>query len=168
MPQPELCASLQDCQKLKTVRWTGTWQLSPQRAMSLLPRKNSQLLIVQGCAWITWGHPSSHRPGSGGDVFLHAGQVIDVPAGAHLVMESRFAAQVLHFDWREMPAGLLAHPPLRAALPDLARQWGRAAALLGGATVRLLAGLWRSSPVASCVAQSDAACVQSCAGQRPT
>lgn len=167
MSQPELCASLQDCQKLKTVRWTGTWQLAPQRAMSLLPRKNSQLLIVQGCAWITWVGPSARCPGSGGDVFLQAGQVMDVPAGAFLVMESRHAGQVLHFDWREMPAGLLAHPPVRTAMSELVRQWGCAATLLGGATVRLLAGLWRSPSARSSAGQCVQVCVPSCAGHRP-
>ena len=69
MSEPELCASLQDCQKLKAVRRAGTWRLAPQRAMSLLPHKNSQLLIVQGCAWITWDKPIEHWARTDGDHF---------------------------------------------------------------------------------------------------
>ena len=35
MSEPDLCASLQECQKSQTVRFAGTWRLAPQRAMSL-------------------------------------------------------------------------------------------------------------------------------------
>jgi Protein of unknown function (DUF2917) len=143
MSEPDLCASLQDCQKLKTVRWTGTWHLAPQRAMSLLPRKNSQLLIVQGCAWITWEKPIGHWARCDGDHFLEAGQIIDVPAGARLVMEARYAHESLHFDWREMPPCLVPHPSPRIGLPELGRQWVHALGLLAAATGRLLRGVWR-------------------------
>jgi hypothetical protein len=47
MSDSALCTSLQNCQKLKTVRWTGTWRLAPRRALSLLPRQDSQLLMVK-------------------------------------------------------------------------------------------------------------------------
>lgn len=142
MSEPELCASLQEGQKLKTVRWTGTWQLAPQRAMSLLPRQNSQLLIVQGCAWITWSGPVESEARRGGDHFLEPGQIIDVPAGAHLVMQARDAHETLQFDWREMPPGWVPYRPQRAAVPELLRLWGQAWWQLGGATVRLLRGLY--------------------------
>lgn len=143
MTESDLCASLQDCQKLKTVRWTGTWHLAPQRAMCLLPRKNSQLLIVQGCAWITWEKQIGHWARSDGDHFLKAGQIIDVPAGARLVMEARYPHEALHFDWREMPPCLAPHPSPAIGLSELAWQWVRALGLLAGATCRLVHGLWR-------------------------
>lgn len=143
MSEPDLCTSLQECQKLKTVRWTGTWHLAPQRAMTLLPRKNSQLLIVQGSAWITWEKPIAHWARSDGDHFLKAGQIIDVPAGARLVMEARHSHEPLHFDWREMPPCLAPHPLPGIGLPELARQWVHALGLLLGATGRLVRGLWR-------------------------
>lgn len=143
MAEPDLCTSLQDCQKLKTVRWTGTWHLAPQRAMSLLPRKDSQLLIVQGCAWITWDKPIGHGPRSDGDHFLEAGQIIDVPAGARLVMEARHAHEALYFDWREMPPCLSPRRSLGNGQPELARQWVQALGQLGWATGRLARGLWR-------------------------
>jgi hypothetical protein len=146
MSEPDLCASLQECQKLQTVRWAGTWQLAPRRAMSLLPRKNSQLLMVQGCAWITWDGPWDAAARRGGDHFLQAGQILDVPAGVRLVMQARHAHESLQFDWREMPPGLVPHRSPRTALPELLRQWGQAWRLLGGATVRLWRGLWRSGP----------------------
>lgn len=142
MSEPDLCTSLQDCQKLKTVRRTGTWHLAPQRAMSLLPRKNSQLLIVQGCAWITWEKPIDHWAQTDGDHFLAAGQIIDVPAGARLVMEARYAHEALHFDWREMPPGLVPHGAPQASVSALAWQWLQAWAQVGHATARLVRGLW--------------------------
>lgn len=143
MSEPDLCTSLQDCQKLKTACWTGTWHLAPQRAMTLLPRKKSQLLIVQGSAWITWDKPITHWALSDGDHFLEAGQIIDVPAGARLVMEARHPHEALHFDWREMPPCMVPHPAPGIGVAELARQWGHAFGLLVGATVRLVCGLWR-------------------------
>jgi Protein of unknown function (DUF2917) len=104
MSEPALCTSLQDCQKLKTVRWTGTWRLAPRRAMSLRPRQDSQLLMLQGTAWITWEKPIDHWARSDGDHFLEAGQIMDVPAGARVVIEARHSDEPLHFDWRDMPA----------------------------------------------------------------
>lgn len=144
MSEPELCTSLQDCQKLKTVRWSGTWHLSPRRAMSLLPRKNSQLLIVQGSAWITWDPLATRWAGANEDHFLEAGQIIDVPAGARLVMEARHAHEALQFDWREMPKGLVPLVPLTFNLPELSLQWLQAWGHLGAITVKLLRGLWLS------------------------
>ena len=143
MSESALCTSLQDCQKLKTVRWTGTWRLAPRRAMSLLPRQDSQLLIVQGTAWITWEKPIGHWARSDGDHFLEAGQIIDVPAGARLVMEARHAHEVLHFDWREMPPCLSSCLSPGHSLSELARQWMQALGLLARATGRLVRGLWR-------------------------
>ena len=152
MSEPELCASLQDCQKLKAVRRAGTWRLAPQRAMSLLPRKNSQLLIVQGCAWITWDKPIEHWARTDGDHFLTAGQIIDVPAGARLVMEARHAHDTLHFDWREMPPEMVLQCSQQASLSLLMGQWLQAWWQVGWATARLargaLAGLrwWAERP----------------------
>jgi hypothetical protein len=143
MTEPALCTSLQDCQKLKTVRWTGTWRLAPRRAMSLLPRQDSQLLIVQGTAWITWEKPISHWARSDGDHFLEAGQIIDVPAGARLVMEARHRGEALQFDWRDMPPGLALHGLPQATLPELFRQWLQAWWQVGWSSVRLARGLRR-------------------------
>lgn len=141
MSEPDLCASLQDCQQLKTVRWTGTWRLAPQRAMRLLPRKNSQLLIVQGSAWITWQKPMHHWARTDGDHFLAAGQIIDVPAGARLVMEARHGHEALHFDWREMPPGMVLQDAPQVGLSVLLRQWVLAWGQVGRATARLVWGM---------------------------
>jgi Protein of unknown function (DUF2917) len=141
MSEPALRTSLQDCQKLKTVRWTGTWRLAPHRAMSLLPRQDSQLLIVQGTAWITWGKPIGHWARSDGDHFLEVGQMVDVPAGAHLVMEARHRGETVHFDWRERPPSLALHRLPHASLPELFRQWLQAWGQVGSATARLARAL---------------------------
>ena len=146
MSEPALCASLQDCQKSKTARWVGAWRLAPQRAMSLWPRRHSQILIVQGCAWVTWSGSGLRGGGAGdfsGDHFLQAGQILDVPAGAHLVMESRFADQMLHFDWRELPPALADAGPAARPVTELAWQWLHALGQLGWATGQLVRGLWR-------------------------
>jgi hypothetical protein len=111
--------------------------------MTLLPRRNSQLLIVQGSAWITWEKPIAHGARSDGDHFLEAGQIMDVPAGAHLVMEARHSEETVHFDWREMPPDLAWHRLHHATLPELLRQWRQAWGQVGRASVRLARGLCR-------------------------
>ena len=143
MSEPELCASLQDCQKSKTVRFAGTWRLAPQRAMSLWPRRHSQILIVQGSAWITWSSTLAQGGLSGADYFLQPGQILDVPAGAHLVMEPRHPGQTVHFDWRELPETLVQREPGGPAVAQLGRQWLHALGQLGWATGQLVRGLWR-------------------------
>lgn len=143
MSEPELCASLQDCQKSKTVRFAGTWRLAPQRAMSLWPRRHSQILIVQGSAWITWSSTLAQGGLSGADYFLQPGQILDVPAGAHLVMEPRHPGQTVHFDWRELPETLVQREPGGRAVAELGRQWLHALGQLGWATGQLVRGLWR-------------------------
>jgi hypothetical protein len=147
MSVPELCASLQDCQKSKTVRFAGTWRLAPQRAMSLWPRRPSQILIVQGSAWITWSSTLAQGGLSGADYFLQPGQILDVPAGAHLVMEPRHPGQTVHFDWRELPETLVQREPGGRAVAQLGRQWLRALGQLGWATGQLVRGLWRPARV---------------------
>lgn len=146
MSDLDLCSTLQQCQK-KTVRWPGTWRLAPQRAMSLLPRKPSQILIVQGCAWITWEVEAGTWPAASADRFISAGESLDVPAGARLVMESVDPCQPVDFDWRTMPVELL-HRPLHAGPPlsHLAHQWLQAWLALGQASGQLLRGLLRQKP----------------------
>jgi len=142
MSEPELCASLQECQKSKTVRFAGTWRLAPQRAMSLWPCRPSQILMVQGSAWITWSSPLVLGGLSAGDHFLQPGQILDVPAGAHLVLQARHAGQTLHFDWRELPVALAQRESRQGSMPELGRQWWQALGQLGWATGQLLRGLW--------------------------
>lgn len=148
MPADHQCTSLQQCQK-KTRFWPGAWRLAPQRAISLLPHEPSQILIVQGCAWITWEVEAGHSPSAGLDRFLRAGDGLDVPAGVRLVMESLDPHQPVDFDWRVMPAGL-SHRPLHARPPLtlLVRQWWLAWLSLGQASAQLLRGLARQKPSA--------------------
>lgn len=142
MPEQDLCPSLQQCQK-RHARWPGTWHLAPQRAISLMPRQASQILIVQGCAWITWPSKAG-GPAAAQDVFLAPGQMLDVPAGVHLVMESVDARQALDFDWRALPAGLaLSAPHAAAPLPALWTHWAQAWLQLALASGHLLQGLVR-------------------------
>jgi hypothetical protein len=114
--------------------------------MSLWPRRPSQILIVQGSAWITWSSTSSLGGLSYTDYFLEPGQILDVPAGAHLVMEPRHPGQTVHFDWRELPETLMQREPGEPdgrARVELGRQWLHALGQLGWATGQLVRGLWR-------------------------
>lgn len=153
MPEQDLCPSLQQCQK-RAVRWPGTWRLAPKRAISLMPRKPSQILIVQGCAWITWEVTDGHATALS-DRFLMAGESMDVPAGVRLVMESVQSNQAVDFDWRAMPDGLR-HRPAQAlpSLSALTRNWVLAWLQLGKVSGQLLRGLvWqglRGSPKPEC------------------
>lgn len=143
MPDQDLCPSLQQCQK-KAARWPGTWRLAPQRAISLMPRTPSQILVVQGCAWITWPSTAGYPPAPEADRILSAGQSIDVPAGVHLVMESVNPGHAVDFDWRAMPADVQAlSQPARPALSLLVHRWGQAWVQLGLASGQLLQGLVR-------------------------
>ncbi|WP_297726901.1 DUF2917 domain-containing protein [Limnohabitans sp. Rim8] len=143
MSEPELCLSLQNCQKSKTVRFAGTLRLAPHRAMSLWPRRHSQILIMQGSAWITWSSTLSLGSLSDTDYFLEPGRILDVPAGAHLVMEPRHPGQTVHFDWRELPETLMQREPDERVPSELGQQWLHALGQLGWATGQLVRGLWR-------------------------
>lgn len=135
------CPSLQQCQK-KAVRWPGTWRLQPRRAISLMPSKPSQILIVQGSAWITWEVAVGHSPAPNADRFLAAGENMDVPAGVRLVMESVNPDQSVDFDWRVMPAELHPRPTHHGmALSILVRRWWQACLQLGQASGQLVQGL---------------------------
>lgn len=140
MPEQDLCPSLQHCQK-QHARWPGAWHLAPRRAISLMPRKASQILIVQGCAWITWEAGTLGMPAAGRDVFLAAGQILDVPAGVRLVMESVDVQQAVDFDWRTMPPELA--PRQAAPVRMLFQRWGYAWLELMQASAHLLCGLGR-------------------------
>lgn len=144
MPEQDLCLSLQPCQK-RQLHWPGAWQLSPQRAISLMPREPSQILIVQGCAWITWESNAGAAPAAGQDIFLSAGQSLQVPAGVRLVMESCLTGRAVDFDWRVMPPDLMLHVPASAAsMHQLWRHWARAWWLLVQASGHLARGVWQS------------------------
>ena len=138
MPDQDLSHSPQQCQK-KMTRWPGAWRVASQRAISLMPRQPSQILIVQGRAWITWETGAAARPAPEQDVFLTAGQILDVPAGVRLVMESVDPCEPVDFDWRTMPAELA--PRQQASVRVLLRLWLCAWLQLVQASAHLVRGL---------------------------
>ena len=83
------------------------WHLGARRTVSLLPKANGVLRIAQGRVWVTTGalQGLAGQPDSG-DVVLHAGQVLPVPAGSHLVMECWpvHPGDTVRFDWSEQAA----------------------------------------------------------------
>ena len=152
MPEQDPCLSLQPCQK-NNAPCAGVWRLAPRRAIRLMPRRPSQILIVQGHAWITWESGEGANPGAELDRFLAAGQMLEVPAGVHLVMESVDADLAVDFDWRTVPPELVSLPS--GSLPVLLRCWCQAWLGLAQASGRLAWGLvqrlvrvrrWRSAP----------------------
>lgn len=80
------------------------WHLGARRTVSLLPKANGVLRIAQGRVWVTMGalQGLAGQPDSG-DVVLHAGEELAVPAGAHLVMECWPVqpGDAVRFDWTE-------------------------------------------------------------------
>ena len=56
------------------------WQLGSGGAASLRPSAPSRLAVREGRAWVTWG--------DGCDRVVCAGDGLDVPAGAHVVVEA--------------------------------------------------------------------------------
>ncbi len=137
------------------------WRLSAGHAISLGPTAPSQLRIVRGRVWVTLATPALPQtldaerlwPASG-DHVLTAGDLLDVPAGASLVMEAwpttpADAAQPALFDWHE-GAGAGAAVPTRfqrevvqpaADALQSARQAASALGRAGWALARAAAGL---------------------------
>lgn len=80
----------------------GCFRLEPSRAITLAPVRPGRLRIAQGHAWVTLGGPYSGPFNDQGDLFLQAGDTLDVPAGARLVMEPlvlRGEGGAVRFDW---------------------------------------------------------------------
>lgn len=71
------------------------------RAISLRPAEDSRLQILAGRAWVTLNLP--HKPDGLGDHHVGAGETLQVPAGAHLVMEPLHGGDALRFDWSVVP-----------------------------------------------------------------
>ncbi|MBA4193591.1 MAG: hypothetical protein C0451_03370 [Comamonadaceae bacterium] len=65
------------------------WQLGAGAAASLRAIRPSRLAVREGRAWVTWG--------DGCDRIVVAGEVLEVPAGAHVVVEP----------WQPCGAGVL-------------------------------------------------------------
>ena len=140
MPEQDLCPFLQLVQN-RHAPWPGVWHLVPRRAISWMPRKAGQILMIQGCAWITWESGAVGMPAADRDLFLSAGQVLDVPAGVRLVMESVDSHQAVDFDWRTMPPEMA--PRHATSVCMLFQRWGHAWLELAHASAHLLDGLGR-------------------------
>ena len=74
------------------------------RALSLYPADDSCLSVLSGRAWVTLNLP--HVPQGLGDHVLQAGDILHVPAGAHLVMEPWASGEAVRFDWCVLPVAV--------------------------------------------------------------
>ncbi len=98
--------------------------LESGQAHSLHPRAALQLRVLRGRAWVTLGAGPGGWLGASGDVLLHAGQSVCVPAGARAVVEP-LGRDGLHYQWRAAAARAAAQPARRAAAaPAQARPCG--------------------------------------------
>ena len=67
---------------------TGMWAMEPCEVLSLFPRAPALVRVTHGRIWATLSGPHSGPANAWGDVFLEPGQVLQVPAGQRLVLES--------------------------------------------------------------------------------
>lgn len=114
-------------------------RLAPGQAHSLRLRRDGQLQVREGRAWVTLDEAPLVRGTECGDFFLEAGQQLAVRAGRHLVIES-LDQNPVHYAWQPCPVmqRLRQHWQLGVGQPlaDL----GQAGVLAATALVRLLAG----------------------------
>lgn len=123
----------------------GLWHLAPRRTVSLKPQAHSVLRIAQGRVWVTMGpHQGLAGQADSGDLVLHAGDELPVPAGAHLVMEGWPAQpgqteEAVRFDF-SAPAAVLA-----AATPRFQREVANPARDLGHELLASVGALGRAA-----------------------
>ena len=127
----------------------GFWHLAPRQTLSLFPATDRELRIAQGRVWLTSGeqHGAQGWPRSG-DVVLRQGEVLRVPAGAHLVMESWPEADgaPVRFDFAVCAPAEIARLPLKNSrlqrdVVQPARDLGLAVSQAARALVRLVVGI---------------------------
>ncbi|MDO8904471.1 DUF2917 domain-containing protein [Hydrogenophaga sp.] len=127
----------------------GAWGLAQGRALGLHAGQPAELRILRGRVWVTLGDALHRSEPVGmqvaGDVFLHAGDVLRVPRGARLVMESLDTASepAALFDWVEDSGRALRNRPGRFRREVLAPGHDLALALRQAALAftRLVRGL---------------------------
>jgi len=145
---PAFSSAVAACSKIRTCM-AGAWSLNHGRALTLKPVLPAELRILRGHVWVTMGdalQPSaSHGQRVAGDLFLYAGDVLQVPRGALLVMESMgsAAAPAVLFDWVEQTEPVLHARPGRFSREVLAPGLELAQALRQAALAftRLVRGL---------------------------
>lgn len=145
MQHPELRPSAHRC----AASLAGFWHLAPRHTLSLFPATDRELRIAQGRVWVTAGDPHGARgwPGSG-DVVLRQGDVLWVPAGAHLVLESWPEADgaPVRFDFAVFEPAPIAPLPLKNSrfqrdVAQPTRELGLALWQAARALVRLVGGI---------------------------
>jgi hypothetical protein len=149
MSHPSTVSSAAPACSKNHARVAGGWRLAQGRALGLHPAHPAELRILRGHVWVTLGDAMQQSGHAGdhvaGDVFLHAGDVLRVPRGARLVMESlaESAEPTVLFDWVEGPNRAMRDRPGRFRREVLAPGQDLALALrqAGLAFARLLRGL---------------------------
>ena len=120
----------------------GLWSLAPRRTVSLQPKAHSVLRIAQGRVWVTTGALQGLAgQADSGDLVLHAGDELAVPAGAHLVMECWPVQpdEPVRFDFSERVA------VLATAAPRFQREVARPARDVGQELLASVGALGRAA-----------------------
>lgn len=82
-------------------------RLHPGGVLTVRARRAQVLRIDSGCAWVTLGAGALDSVGCGdiraGDMFVHAGQSLPVPAGTRAVIEAARGME-LRFVWQRAGA----------------------------------------------------------------
>lgn len=134
-PQPSSSAS-------STALPVVGWHLATRRTVSLKPQTHSVLRIAQGRVWVTsGGRQGLAGQADSGDMVLHAGDELAVPAGAHLVMESWPVqpGDSVRFDWSTCAA------EQATAAPRFQREVTRPARDLGHELLAAVSALGRAA-----------------------
>lgn len=113
--------------------------LAPGQAHSLRLRRDGQLQVRQGRAWVTLDETPLVRGTECGDFFLEAGQQLAVRAGRHLVIES-LDQNAVHYAWRPCPVMQRLRAHWQQAMGQPMADLGRAGVLAATALLRLLVG----------------------------
>lgn len=116
--------------------------LATRRTVSFKPKAHSLLRITQGRVWVTsGGRQGLAGQASSGDVVLHAGDELAVPAGAHLVMESWPVrpGDSVRYDWSTCAA------EQATAAPRFQREVARPARDLGHELLAAASALGRAA-----------------------
>jgi hypothetical protein len=84
----------------------GCWKLVKGQAMTLRPRQARVLQVNAGQVWVTLDGPHTGPANDWGDLFLSAGEYLNVRRGQRVVIESRgdAANTPARFGWQPVAA----------------------------------------------------------------
>ncbi|HZY18865.1 MAG TPA: DUF2917 domain-containing protein [Ramlibacter sp.] len=123
----------------------GAWKLEPGRAVTLRPREEALLRVMQGRIWVTFDGPHAGALNDLGDRVVGAGETFHAPAGRRIVLEPMDSGVPAWFNWEFAPEALPVATTARQGVRQSWRELRLALGLAGGAAARLAGGLVRAA-----------------------